>query len=170
MCDNISFMISIRNSVAIVFLTCGVGALSCQTEAEAFVDDRLMSICDEAYQICNLPAGCVLDRNHYIEGAFPGSRRFVVVTESRDVKIVVRIFFESQIAPGTQMLVRAYEPNCSVNTTKAEMILENVDLFKRAGDDKMLDFELEVADVGEHLVEVSSDASAEYLIVVTQKY
>lgn len=163
-------MKSKNQPVALLLLTSAFLALSCQTGAEAFVDDRLLSICDEAYQICNLPAGCVLDRNHYIEGAFPGSRRFVVVTESRDVKIVVRIFFETQVAPGTQLLVRAYEPNCSVDTTKAEVILENVDIFKKAGDDRMLDFELAVADVGEHLIEVNSDAGAEYLIVVTQKY
>jgi hypothetical protein len=156
--------------IVMLCLTGAFWALSCQTGAEAFVDDRLMSICDEAYQICDLPAGCVLDRNHYIEGAFPGSRRFVVVTESRDVKIVVRIFFESQVATGTQLIVRAYEPNCSVDTAKAQVIMENVDIFKKAGDDRMLDFELAVADEGEHLIEINSDASAEYLIVFTQKY
>jgi len=151
-------------------LILGFGALSCQTGAEAFVDDRLQSICDEAYQICSRPAGCVLDRDHYIEGAFPGARRFVVATESRDVKIIVRLYFKTEIAPGTQLLVRAYEPNCSVDVSKAEVVMENVDIFKKAGDDRFLEFELEVAEVGEHLVELASDASTEYIIVVSQKY
>ncbi len=159
-----------RTSIIAIFLFCVFSTLSCRTGPEAFVDDRLLSVCDEAYQICSMPAGCVLDRNHYIEGAFPGSRRFVVTTESRDVKINVLIYFESQIAPGTQLLIRAYEPSCSVDSAKAEVLMENVDIFKKAGDDRILDFELEVADVGEHLVELSSDASADYLIIVSQKY
>jgi hypothetical protein len=145
-------------------------ALSCQSGAEAFVDGRGLSICDEAYQICDVPAGCVLDRDHYVEGAFPGSRRFVVVTEERDVRIILRIFFDSQVAPGTRLLVHALEPDCSMDPDKAEAVMENVDIFKKAGSDKMLEFDLEVAETGEHLVEITSDAATEYLLTVDQKY
>ena len=157
-------------SVFLLSMAVTVTVSACQSGAEAFIDNRLLSVCDEAYQICGFPAGCVLDRDHYIEGVFPGSRRFVVVTESRDVKITVRLYFETQVAPGTQLLIHAYEPDCTVNKSKAETILENVDIFKKAGSDRMLEFEMETADEGEHLVELSSDAAAEYLLVVLQSY
>ena len=159
-----------RQLISVFLLSIAVAVSSCQSGAEAFVDDRLHSICDEAYLICGLPAGCVLDRDHYIEGVFPGSRRFVVVTESRDVKITVRLYFESQVAPGTQLLIHAFEPNCTVDKAKAETVWENVDIFKKAGSDRVLEFEMEVADEGEHLIELSSDAAAEYLIVAVQSY
>ena len=169
MCYDLSM---IRDSISTILITCTLAfvSTSCQSGADAFVDDRLRSICDEAYRICGLPAGCVLDRNHYIEGAFPGSRRFVVVTESRDVKIIVRLYFETQVAPGTQFLLHAFEPNCIIDKEKAEVIWENVDIFDEAGGNRTLQFELEVADEGEHLVEISSDAATDYLIVVDQSY
>ena len=159
-----------RQIISVFLLLIAATVSSCQSGAEAFVDDRLLSICDEAYQICGLPAGCVLDRDHYIEGVFPGSRRFVVVTESRDVKITVRLYFESQVAPGTQLLIHALEPTCTVDKANAETVWENDDIFEKAGSDRMLEFKMEVADEGEHLVELSSDAAAEYLLVAIQSY
>ena len=145
------------------------GWISCQSGEEAFIDDRLLDPCGEAYHICNLPAGCVLDRNHYVEGAFPGTRRLVVRTEERDVRLVVRLYISTMEAPGTEIIVRAYEPDCLVDIYNAMVHGVDVDIFDEAGDDRILEYQLDVADKGEHLIEIFSDASAEYLLIVTQR-
>ena len=146
-----------------------LGILSaCESGEEAFLDDRLILPCQQAYHICNVPAGCVIDKNHYVEGVFPGTRRLVVKTETRDVKLDVKLYIRSMAAPGTEILVQASEPDCTLDTSRAREHRIDVDIFKEAGDDRTLGFDLEVSEKGEHLLELYSDASAEYLLIVSQ--
>ena len=69
-------------------------------------------------------------------------------------------------APGTELLVQMFEPNCTMGTANSRAVLTDVDLFEEAGDDRTIIFELSVLDDGEHLVEIFSDASATYLLVI----
>jgi hypothetical protein len=140
--------------------------LSCKTGEEAFVGDRLLSLCDEAYWICGVAAGCVLNQKHYVEGVFPGVRRVVVVTKKANAKVQVRLFFSNTESPGTELLVQLYEPDCTVYPDFGQAHLIDVDLFDEAGDDRTLVFNLEALEIGEHLLEIYSDASIEYLLVV----
>jgi hypothetical protein len=139
---------------------------SCKSAEDAFIGDRLLSLCNEAYWICDVPAGCVLDEKHYVEGVFPGVRRVVVVTEKEDVDVQVRLFLSKMDAPGTELLVQLYEPDCTVNPDLGQAHLLDVDLFDKAGDDRTLLFDLNVVQIGEHLLEIYSDASMEYLLVI----
>ena len=156
-------------SVLLSSLLMGIICTACETGEEAFVDDRLHMPCQQAYHICNLPASCVIDKNHYVEGVFPGARRLVVKTERRDVKLDVKLYISTMEAPGTEIIVQASEPDCTLDTVKARDHRVDIDLFEEAGDDRTLGFNLEVADKGEHLLEIYSDASAEYLLLVTQR-
>lgn len=152
-----------------LFLAAGLTVLlsACQTAEEAFIGDRLLEICDESYYICNVAAGCVLDKNHYVEGVFPGVRRVVVATEEPDTSLRVRIFFNTMESPGSELLAQIYEPDCStLNPDLARAHLQDVDLFEEAGDDRSLIFELDAVEEGEHLLAIYSDAAAEYLLIV----
>jgi hypothetical protein len=142
---------------------------SCQSPEEAFIGDRLLSLCDEAYWICDVPAGCVLGNNQYVEGVFPGVRRVVVVTEKEDIDVQVRLFFRTMEAPGTELLVQLYEPDCTVNPDLGQAHLVDVDLFSKAGDDRILAFDLTALQIGEHLLEIYSDSSVEYLLIAEVK-
>jgi hypothetical protein len=143
--------------------------VSCESGEEAFVDDRLLMPCQEAYYICNRPAGCVIDKDHYVEGVFPGTRRMVVRTERRDVRLDVKLYISFMEAPGTEIFVQAWEPDCTLDTINARDHRVDVDIFEEAGDDRTLGFSLNVAEKGEHLLDINSDASAEYLLLVAQK-
>ncbi len=157
-----------RNSM-LVLLGLSLWLSGCLSGEEAFVDGRLHTQCDEAYSICDMPAGCVLDKKHYIRSGFPGSKSFVVATEANDVILDIKIYIATMEAPGTELVVRAYEPDCTLNTNKSQHHMEDVDIFKKAGDDRILQFELEAQVAGEHLIEIYSDASSEYLLIVNQK-
>lgn len=153
----------LSGAVAVLCLT------SCKSPEDAFVGDRLLSLCDEAYWICDVPAGCVLEEDEYVEGVFPGVRRVVVVTEQEDVDLQVRLFFRKMEAPGTELLLQLYEPDCTVNPDLGQAHLVDVDLFKEAGDDRTLAFDLTALQIGEHLLEIYSDSSVEYLLLVDVK-
>ena len=158
----------IRNSM-LVLLGLPLWLCGCLSGEEAFVDGRLNAHCDEAYNICDMPAGCVLDKKHYIRSGFPGSKSFVATTEANDVTLDIKLYIATMEAPGTELFIRAYEPDCTLNIDKSQKHLEDVDIFKKAGDDRILQFELEAQQSGEHLIEIYSDATADYLVIVNQK-
>ena len=155
--------------VAIISLLGVLASMGCQTGEEAFVDDKGLNPCVEAYHICNVTAGCVLDKHHYIEGAFPGTRTVVVRTEERDVRLQVKLYISSMQVPGTEILVQVHEPDCTVDRYKGMDYRTDIDLFEAAGEDRIMSFELEVAEKGEHLLEIYSDASADYVLIVNQR-
>jgi hypothetical protein len=161
-----------RYSITLAILVALAGAIavsSCKSPEDAFIGDRLLSLCDEAYWICDVPAGCVLSEDEYVEGVFPGVRRVVVVTEKEDVDLQVRLFFRKMEAPGTELLVQLYEPDCTIIPDLGQAQLVDVDLFEKAGDDRILAFDLTALQIGEHLLEIYSDSSVEYLLIVDVK-
>ncbi|MBN2718849.1 MAG: hypothetical protein JXX14_23590 [Deltaproteobacteria bacterium] len=139
--------------------------VSCQTAEEAFVQDRLHAVCDEAYWQCGLPTGCILDSNHYADGAFPGIRRVVVTTEENDMDVQVRVFIGDALGGGTEMLVQLYETDCTLDRELGKERLVDVDLIEEAGDDRVLIFNLHVMQAGEHVLELYSDMTAEILLI-----
>ncbi len=142
---------------------------ACITAEGAFVAGKLPALCDDAYYICNVTAGCLLDSDHYIEGVFPGTRRVVVETTEANAEMRVRMLLRQTEAPGTELLMQMYEPDCTLDTILARAHLEDVDLFEEAGDDRTLIFDLQVYNIGEHLFEVFSDASTEYDLIIEPK-
>jgi hypothetical protein len=148
--------------------SCALAALaapSCQTGVEAFAAGRLLDLCDGAYYVCNFPAGCTLDQDHYAEGSFPGVRRVVLATTGEGAPVQVRLYFTSMIADGTQLLVQMHEPDCTIDKKTNRVILEDVDLIDEIGDDRLLIYDFKANQEGEHLIEVFSDMSADYLII-----
>jgi hypothetical protein len=159
-------MAIMKTNILIIYLIFGFVLASCETAEEEFIGRRILAMCDDAYYICNRPTGCVLDNKHYVEGLFPGERRVVISTEESDVDLRVRLFLKTMRSPGTEIWIQLYEPDCSMDTHFGREHLVDVDLFKEAGDDRMLIFELKASEEGEHLLEIYSDASTEYLLVV----
>ena len=140
---------------------------SCVTGTSTFVGDRLPHLCSESYSTCGVSAGCALDDGHYVEGTFPGARRVVVFSEQPDTAFRVRLYLETTQAPGTELLVQLYEPDCTLDTVGARTHYEDIDLIAEAGPDRtiLLD-DMIVAQRGEHLLEIYSDMSAAYLLIV----
>lgn len=129
--------------------------------------DRLPNLCSESYATCSVTAGCALDDAHYVEGTFPGARRVVVFSEAEDTTYRVRLYLPTTEAPGTELLVQLYEPDCTLDTVAARAHLQDVDLIAEAGPDRTLRFDdLVVTQPGEHLLELYSDMSASYLLIV----
>lgn len=143
---------------AFVFILFG-----CLSQEEEFTEGRLETLCDGALPVCSLRAGCLLDSENFTRGRFPGSREVIVHAPVVESQLRVRLLFTEQVYPGTELLVQVHGPGCS---TLEQVSLVDVDIFRRAGQDRILDFTLPLHEKGDHLLEVFSDMSAAWLLQV----
>ena len=140
-----------------------VGLSACGVGPESnFTLGLDLDACDQTFSFCGAPAGCILTPDDYIEGAFPGTRQFIVPTLAEAV-ITVDIFFQTQVATGLDTEVRWSEPGC-FDTYQYRS--NGRDIFLEAGNDRILSVSQQVFLEGDHLVEVFSDAVADYLLRV----
>ena len=77
------------------------------------------------------------------------------------------MYLQTTQAPGTELLVQLFEPDCTLDTLNARVHLTDVDVIQEAGQDRTLIFEdLVASQAGEHVLELYSDASTSYLLIV----
>ena len=138
-----------------------ITAPACTAE-DVFIDGRQIDICDGNWPVCTYRAGCNLNVREYLEGSFPGSRRFIVETEG-PATVRVTLLFLSQISPGADTEIHWYEPGCFERYSYTS---EGADLFREAGASGVFEKERGVFRPGDHLVEVFSDAVADYLLKI----
>lgn len=157
-----------RGTVQVALGLCVLGALSggvgaCVSAEDAFVGARLERLCTQSIPICDTLAGCVLDDKSYVSSSFPGGQRVIVRTDREVATVEVRLYLVTEEAPGTELSVQASAPDCGeVDQDR----LADVDLFAAAGDDRTFTWTLDLPGRGDHLVELYSDMTADYLMTV----
>jgi hypothetical protein len=142
---------------AVVLPTAG-----CEFGSEAaFRSGAELKTCEDAIPVCNTTAGCVMrEEDSYIEGEFPGYRSFIVPTEG-EAYIRLLIYWRSQLGPGADTEIRWYEPAC-VESYRYES--QGINIFDETDRDGIFTQEEQVFRAGDHLIEIRSDATGEYLI------
>ncbi|HJK96518.1 MAG TPA: hypothetical protein RMF84_04815 [Polyangiaceae bacterium LLY-WYZ-14_1] len=138
-------------------------AAGCATNVDIFTDGRLENRCTGAIPACGRQAGCVLTGDEYFRGEFPGGQRLIVRTDTDEANFRTRVLLVDGTFPGTQILIRAFDVGCGGFD---EGRGEDRNLFDFAGDDGIIDFNLEVTGRGDHLVEVFSDMAATFYLTV----
>lgn len=141
----------------------GVCSLSCISHDELFTEGKLQTLCGDAIPICSTHASCGLDDDSFYDGAFPGGQRFIVHTTQEHAVLVIRFLLDDMRFPGSEMQVKLFTPDCGAFN---EAHPQDLDLFRRAGDDRTLEYELKTTGRGDHLIEIFSDMTAQYLITV----
>lgn len=136
-------------------------ALAGCIDAEAvFTSGRLREPCNGSWPVCTTTAGCVVGNAYFLDGRFPGTRRMIIKTESRaTVAIVVTLRSEGATGEETRFLWN--ETGCGTAFT---VTVDGRDFFKEF--DALGEFRRskDLARPGDHLIEVSSDATADYLL------
>ncbi len=143
---------------ACLLLLSGCGLSSEGTFTSGLSRDR----CDDTYPICSQTAGCVLGAGKYLEGSFPGTRQFIVTAPEESV-ITVSLFFRSQVAVGVDTGITWHEPGCF---DSYEYRSGGEDIFLEAGGSRVMSRSQQVFLDGDHLIEVFSDAIADYVLKV----
>jgi hypothetical protein len=139
-----------------------LGLWGCGVSEGDFIAGADADPCIANVPVCQTTAGCAMGETTYIEGDFPGVRNFIVTTPA-DTTITVKIFFKTRIHPGEDLEIRWYEPGCS-NYHRYES--GNIDLFSKAGSDRVFSQSRQVREAGDHLIDIYSDATAHYFVRV----
>lgn len=139
------------------------GLLACAGCGDAesiFTEGRIEKRCNDTVPVCNTKASCVLLEDQYLRDEFPGGKVFTLRTEEEQTRVVARFLLLEPRYPGTELLVRVHSASCG---TFAEGTTKDRDLFEYAGGDSIIEYELDVEGRGDHLVEIFSDMSSDFL-------
>ncbi|HEY1101635.1 MAG TPA: hypothetical protein VGF99_22035 [Myxococcota bacterium] len=149
-------------SAVVVGVVGVVGVSGCGFGSEAaFYGTRSLDTCDLELPVCNTTAGCKLtEEERYIEGVFPGQRSLIVPTAG-EATIRVSIYWRTQLGPGADTEIIWHEPAC-VDAVRYES--QGADVFADSNAQGIFVQERKVFRAGEHLIEVRSDATADYLL------
>ena len=142
----------------------GSALSGCLSRAEEFTAGRLEARCDASIPVCATRASCALGDDSFARGRFPGAQRAVVYTPHPRSALTARLLLDEQVYPGTELLVRVYQVGC-VDVLEERLV--DIDIFARAGEDRVLDFTFELEGRGDHLIEWYSDAAASYTLNVS---
>ena len=139
---------------------------SCVSNEDSFTSGRLERLCEASLPICQTRVTCQLDEKSYLKGVFPGAEKAMVYTPHPLTTVSIRFLLDEQSFPGTEMLVRAYQVGC---VEVIEERLVDVDIFARAGDDRILEFSFDLEGRGDHLIEWYADATVQYVVNIDYK-
>ncbi|HOX45719.1 MAG TPA: hypothetical protein PK668_19115 [Myxococcota bacterium] len=147
----------------LVGLIAWLAALSgCGVSEGDFIAGADPDPCQGNVPVCATSAGCVLAETKYMEGDFPGLASFVVTTPA-DTTIEVRLFFKTRVHPGEDTEFVWYEPGCGDSYVWES---GGIDMFSKAGADRVFSHSHMVRRAGDHLIEVYSDATTHYFLRV----
>ncbi|MBA2665274.1 MAG: hypothetical protein H0U74_23500 [Bradymonadaceae bacterium] len=146
-------------------LVASLGLLAaCVNDETTFTQGRLQNPCGAAIPVCRVRASCVLRDDEFFRGTFPGGFRAVVHSEVESGRLVARFLLTEMLSPGTELHVLLHPPDCG---NVQEEHPRDIDLFEFAGKDRIIEFHFDIEGRGDHLLEIFSDMSADYLLTLT---
>lgn len=135
-------------------------ACACQ-ENSVFALGLEAQVCEDSIpSACGAMARCMLDRDHYLEGRFPGAQRFAIHTTS-ETDLTFEVLLEDRHSPGSFLRLQVSEPTCM---EKSLYDSGGKDIFQDTATDGVLKIPVRLRQPGDHLVELSSDAYCSYKI------
>lgn len=152
-------MVLLQRVGVVVFLASSFG---CGSVREQFLGTRVEDRCDGEWPVCRTTVGCILGDRSYVEGRFPGQNRFIV--QLFEPSTVTLSFFLAEVAgTGEETRIRFHETECRSNIPRT---LSGRSLVGEAESRGWVSREADLSDVGDHLIEFTSDARARYLVKV----
>jgi hypothetical protein len=143
----------------------GFLALSgCINPESNFIDGRTLNLCNSTIPVCETMANCVLDETNYTQGNFDeGATQRLIVHTDAAATITVELYFVTEVSPGIDTEVTYNEVDCQSSDDETS---GGADIFQQAGPARIWTNSHQVVTAGDHLVEVFSDAQAQYLLLV----
>jgi len=150
------------SSSRLLFVAAGLLLAGCPDPAAQFINGHLLEPCNGAWPVCTEIAGCSIDQEYYLQGQFPGTRRFMIRTTGQ-AQIAVDIFLLTEGAIGLATRIDWWEAGCG---SKSSAVTAGQDFFKESEVEGQFRRVESVYQPGDHLIEVDSDATAEYYLKV----
>ena len=135
---------------------------SCSDPRGEFIGPRVLDQCSGGWPVCSTLVGCILGPESYIQGALPQAFGFIAHLDEPST-VRVHILLDNATAAGTLTTLTWNEPGCTSHIqtqVTGQVLLEE---SQRQGEfirDGLLQ------GLGDHLIQVDSDARASYLLKV----
>ena len=140
---------------ALVAISAGCGG-----RREQFIAGRALDQCNQSWPVCDTIAGCLIGEESYLAGRLPGDRKLVVrLAEESTVR--VHVFVENTGAAGEETSVTWFEDRCRARLRTAVSGRAFVGEAEQLGEFVR---DADLTAVGDHLIELQSDAQAEYTV------
>jgi hypothetical protein len=142
---------------------CAVVALllaGCPDAADGFREGRLLDPCNGSWPVCTTTAGCFVGNAYYLEGQFPGTRRFIVRTDGQ-ASVKISLYLVTEAAVGNTIRIEWNDSACG---TKFVEETTGTNFFKDVETNGSYSVTSNVFQPGDHLIEVTCDSTAEYML------
>lgn len=158
------FPSTVRNKVKLLPGLCAVAVLAsgCGSVQDQFIGTRISDGCNGAWNVCATTVGCFVGDRSYVEGRFPGINKVGIQLFEPSEVTVSLLLFETAGA-GEATVLNFFEESCGsrvrVELTGRALVGEN----EKAG---YVFRSAELSGVGDHLIQVESDARTKYLMKI----
>lgn len=142
--------------VAIVAATSGCSV------REQFIGTRIEDGCGGEWNVCATTVGCFVGDRSYVEGRFPG-KNSVGIQLFEPSEVTVTVFLFETAGAGEETVFNFFEPSCSSRVRREVTGRTMVGESEKVG---WVARKAELSGVGDHLIEVESDARTRYLMKV----
>jgi len=150
------------NPRGLAFAAACLALFGCEDIQRQFVGSRVSDPCDRTWNVCATRVGCFLGDRSYIEGRFPGTNR--VGIELFEPSTVTVSFFLTEVAgAGVTTAITFYEGSC---TTPQRVEVTGNTFIGEAEKLGYVSRQANLMGVGDHLIQVESDARAKYLMKI----
>lgn len=134
----------------------------CQGIREQFLGVRIADACDGAWNVCTTTVGCILGDRSYVEGRFPGAQRVAIkLFEPSEVTVGLQLF--DTAGSGEETVINFFETQCA---SRVRVAITGRALFDENEKLGWVSRSAELSGIGDHLIEVNSDARTRYLLKV----
>jgi hypothetical protein len=161
--SNSSFVTAFRRGFQ-RFAAIAVAALAfgCGNAKGDFVGARVLDPCSGTWPVCSTIVGCILGPESYAEGRLPRSTGFIVsLGEPSTVRLA--FYLDNVGAAGTQTNLHFWEGGCRSQTP---VQIEGKTFLTESQSQGQVLRDVDLQDIGDHLIQFDSDASANYVVKV----
>jgi hypothetical protein len=137
--------------------------LGCSDPLGNFESGLVLDPCNGNYPVCNTVVGCALTDSSYIEGQFPGSGKFMIQLTGPST-VELHFFLVNPSAAGTELFITWFESGCT--TEFQTPVPGNVFIGEAQQNNGEFMRSQDLSAAGDHLIEFTSDATAQYVAKV----
>jgi hypothetical protein len=140
-----------------------LAALSgCQGLEAQFIGTRVPDSCDGEWSVCATTVGCFLGDRSYVEGRFPG-RNKVGIRLFEPSEVTVSFYLSETAGTGEETVINFFETSCS---NRVRVPVSGRSFVGEAQQKGFVARSAELSGIGDHLIDVESDARTRYLMKV----
>lgn len=145
--------------VAVAFLVVLAG---CQGLEAQFIGTRVPDDCNGEWSVCSTTVGCFLGDRSYVEGRFPGQNK-VAIQLFEPSEVTVSFYLSETAGTGEETVLNFFETSCS---SRIRVPVTGRSFVGEAEQRGFVARKADLSGIGDHLIDVESDARTKYLMKI----